>query len=275
MMPSDEGVPEGPGATEEPVGPSRPGGTREPPGPEAPTVAAGKDLPPEGEAPRRLRFTRRRLLILGGAAAAGVAATLAGVRAWSGSGEAPAGGPATGPSAGGLDSFPVLSVEPPPDVPPEDWVLRVDGLVERPLTIDRTMWSGLQRLDETADFNCVTGWTLDNVRWGGVAPSVLLDQAGVRPEAEYAAVHAFGHAGAEYVSSVPLDLVMAPDTVLADTLDGAPLPPKHGGPLRLVVPQQLGYKNVKWVVRIEITERLVPGYWEQRGYPENAPVRRG
>ena len=169
----------------------------------------------------------------------------------------------------------MLSVEPPPDVPAEDWVLKVDGLVERPLTIDRATWSGLQRLDVTTDFECVTGWTADNVRWGGVAPSVLLDQAGVRPEAEFAAFHAVGHAGAEYVSSIPLDLVTAPDTILADTLDGGPLPPKHGGPLRLVVPRQLGYKSVKWVVRIEITEKLVPGYWEQRGYPEDAPALGG
>ena len=42
-----------------------------------------------------------------------------------------------------------------------------------------------------------------------------------------------------------------------------------------MVPRQLGYKNVKWVVRIEVTEQLLPGYWEQRGYPENAPVRGG
>ena len=278
MMPSDEGVPEelmAPAGTEELAGPDGPASTdrtAEPVGPDEPMVPAEPDLP-EGEAPRRLRFTRRRLLILGGAAAAGVAATLAGVRAWSRSGEAPSGGPGTGPSTDALASFPVLSVEPPPDVPPEDWVLRVDGLVERPLTIDRAAWSGLKRRDETADFNCVTGWTLDNLRWGGVAPSLLLEQAGVKSEATYAAFHAAGHAGAEYLSSLSLDLVMAPDTLLADTLDGQALPPKHGGPLRLVVPQQLGYKNVKWVVRIELTAGTVPGYWEQRGYPDYAPVR--
>ena len=227
-------------------------------------------------APRQLRFTRRRLLVLGGAAAAGVAATIAGVRGWSSSGGPSGGSAAGGGSAGsGIADFPVLSVESPPDVQPADWVLKVDGQVERPLTIDRATWSGLQRLNETRDFNCVTGWTVDNVRWGGVAPSVLLGQAGVKSGAEYVAFHALGHDGTEYLSSLPMDLVMAPDTVLADTLDGAPLPARHGGPLRLVVPRQLGYKNVKWVVRIEVTEQLLPGYWEQRGYPENAPVRGG
>jgi sulfoxide reductase catalytic subunit YedY len=238
--------------------------TSEPIEPDGPVEPAG---PAE---PRRLRFTRRRLLIVGGAAAVGVAATVAGLR-----GGGPGASPESGSSGVPGGDFPVLSVEPPPEVPAEDWVLTVDGLVERPLTIDRAAWSALRRLTETADFHCVTGWTADDVRWGGVPPSVLLNQAGLRPEARYAAFHAFRHAGGGYLSSLPLEIVMAPDTILADTLDGATLPPRHGGPLRLVVPQQLGYKSVKWVVRIEITDVSVPGYWEQRGYPDDAPVRGG
>jgi len=60
--------------------------------------------------------------------------------------------------------------------------------------------------------------------------------------------------------------------LLADTLDGAPLPDDHGGALRLVVPAQMGYKSVKWVTRIELVDRLAKGYWEQRGYPVEAPI---
>ena len=60
--------------------------------------------------------------------------------------------------------------------------------------------------------------------------------------------------------------------MLADSLNGAPLPPKHGGPLRLVVPKQLGYKSVKWVERIELSDKIKTGYWESNGYPEDAPV---
>jgi DMSO/TMAO reductase YedYZ molybdopterin-dependent catalytic subunit len=189
-----------------------------------------------------MRSTRRRRLVVGGAVAA---------------------------------SFPTLNVEPPPDVPAEDWVLKVDGLVERPFTVGRAAWSELERREVTADFHCVTGWTAEDVRWGGVAPSVLLERAGLLPGAGYAAFHAVRHLGGGYLSSLPLDLVTAPDAILADVLDGGPLPAEHGGPLRLVVPRQLGYKSVKWVVRIEITAESVPGYWEQRGYPDDAPVRDG
>jgi len=227
--------------------------------PNAPATPPGG---PEVQGAHRLRLTRRRLLVVGGVAA--VAAALAGVRPWSGSGSAPPGG-----------EFPILSVEPPPDVPVDDWVLGIDGLVERPLTVDRATWQALGRREVTADFHCVTAWTVEDVRWGGVAPAVLLEMAGVMPEARYAAFHAHGHLGGGYLSSVPLSLVAAPDTLLADMLDGRPLPAAHGGPLRLVVPRQFGYKSVKWVTRIEITAESRPGYWEQRGYPDDAPVQAG
>jgi DMSO/TMAO reductase YedYZ molybdopterin-dependent catalytic subunit len=213
----------------------------------------------------RLRYTRRRVLILGGAFAAGVVGVVAGLRAL--------GGQAVDSVGGALSDqfgpFPVRSIEDVPDVPPEEWTITVDGLVDEPLKIDHATWSSLQRLDETVDFHCVEGWSVDDVRWGGVAPAVLLERAGVRPEGTWVVVH--GYTG-EYTSSVPIDLVRDSQTVLADTMEGAPLPAKHGGPIRLVVPDQLGYKSVKWVTRLEVTDASRPGYWESRGYPDDAPV---
>lgn len=228
-----------------------------------------KEARTEGGAPAHgaVRYTRRRLLILGGALVAGAAAVIAGLRAL--------GGPAEvadkvgGPVADQFGTFPVRSVEDVPDVPAQEWVVKVDGLVEKPLSVDRATWTGLQHSDVTADFNCVEGWGVDDVRWGGVAPSVLLDQAAVRPEAQYAVFYAHGGV---YLSSLPLDLVRDAQTLLVDTLAGQPLPAEHGGPLRLIVPKQLGYKSVKWVERIELSEQIKTGYWESNGYPEDAPV---
>jgi len=212
-----------------------------------------------------MRYTRRRVLVLGGAFAAGVVGVVAGLRGL--------GGRAVDSVGGALSDqfgpFPVRSIEDVPDVPAEEWTITVDGLVDEPLEIDHATWSSLQRLDETVDFHCVEGWSVDDVRWGGIAPAVLLERAGVRPEGTWVVVH--GYTG-EYTSSVPIDLVRDSQTVLADTMEGAPLPAKHGGPIRLVVPDQLGYKSVKWVTRLEVTDASRPGYWESRGYPDEAPV---
>ncbi len=253
---------------------------RTPGGEPGPGAAAGEpagaaeSAPQAGPAPEAgpaygsVRYTRRRVLILGGAFVAGVAAVIAGVKAFGGQAVDKVGGAITDQ----FGPFPVRSVESEPDVPPDQWVVKVDGLVDTPVTIDRTTWTSLQRMNETADFHCVEGWGVDNVRWSGVAPSVLLDQAGVRPEARYAVFHAHGGV---YKSSLPLDLVRDQKTMLADSLDDAPLPTKHGGPLRLVVPVQLGYKNVKWVERIELSDQIQTGYWEANGYPEDAPIPGG
>jgi hypothetical protein len=233
-----------------------------------PEPQAGPPAAEGGPAYGAVRYSRRRILVLGGAFAAGIAAVIAGLRAFGG----PAAEKVGGAVSDQFGAFPVRSVEDVPDVPAGEWVVKVDGLVDTPLTLDRTAWQGLQRTKETADFNCVEGWGVDDVRWGGVAPSVLFEQAGVKPEARYAVVHAYG---GEYLSSLPLDLMRDPQTMLADQLNDDPLPPKHGGPLRLVVPKQLGYKNVKWVARIELSAERVRGYWESYGYPEDAPIPGG
>ena len=167
-----------------------------------------------------VRYNRKWFLMLGGVAVAGVVGMFAGLKKLAGSEQG-------GPLSDMFGPFPVRTVEDVPDVPPADWVMTVDGLVDQPLKIDHDTWSSLQRLDETVDFHCVEGWTVDDVRWGGVAPARLLQKAGVKPEARFAVFHAYG---GTYLSSVPLDLVTAPQTLLADTLNGAPLPAKHGGP---------------------------------------------
>ncbi len=215
-----------------------------------------------------VRFTRKWFLLVIGAIGAGAAAVAGIVELLRRSGSSLRGA-VTQPHTL-LGKFPVLNVErSAPDTPAERWVVTVDGLVERPLTIDRAQWQTLPRAEETVDFHCVEGWSVDNVNWGGVAPATLLEQAGAKPEATHVVFHA---AGGVYTDSLPLDLARDSQTLLADRLGDEPLPADHGGPLRLVVPKQLGYKNVKWVVRLELTDKPGKGYWEQRGYPEDAPV---
>jgi DMSO/TMAO reductase YedYZ molybdopterin-dependent catalytic subunit len=223
-----------------------------------------EDLP-AGDTPHRVRLNRRWFLLLGAAAVAGLIGVLRSERGG-------ARRPGPGPSSR-LADFPVLNIESgPPAVTAPDWVLTVDGLVEQPMRLDRTAWQALPRTQETRDFHCVEGWSVDNLAWEGVRVSEVLRRAAPRPEGRFVTFHAYG---GSYRDSLTLAEALAPQTLLADALDGAPLPAAHGGPLRLVVPSQLGYKNVKWVVRLEVTAQRATGYWEvgrHGGYPAEAPV---
>lgn len=170
-------------------------------------------------------------------------------------------------SSSGL--FPIRTVDDEPKQTLEEWVLEVDGMVETPLRVDYAAWSALPRFEEDVDFPCVEGWTVKNVHWGGVHPMDLVAEAGPTSRATHAVFHAFD---GKYVDCLPLEQLREPHTILADMLDGKRLPAEHGGPVRLVVPSQLAYKSVKFVRRIELTDRLIEGYWERAGYPSDAPV---
>jgi DMSO/TMAO reductase YedYZ molybdopterin-dependent catalytic subunit len=249
------------------AGLARPPQSAAPPAGRSQDPAEGVAAMAAGPEPRRMRVTRRRFLIGFGALLAGFAGVFVAVEALFRGGGAPR--TAAGGAIPGVASFPALNIEQTPHVPAEQWVVTVDGLVDKPLRLDHAAWSALTRHAETADFHCVEGWTVDRLRWGGVAPRTLLDMAGIQPSATHVNFHALG---GSYADSLPLGLVDDTQTVLADTLDEQPLPDTHGGPLRLVVPKQLGYKNVKWVVRLEVTDHEVTGYWERNGYPMDAPV---
>jgi len=213
-----------------------------------------------------MRVDRRWFLAGLAGAAAGVVGVQQLVKAGGGAGSG-AGSPVT--SSGGVQGFPVRTVDDVPEQTIEDWVITVDGLVEKKLLIDYQAWSALPRFEEVVDFPCVEGWTVEDVHWGGVRPMDVIRAADPAPEATHAVFHAYD---GKYIDCLPLEQLAEERSILADRLDGSPLPPDHGGPVRLVVPSQLAYKSVKFVRRIELTDRMVEGYWEERGYPADAPV---
>ncbi len=149
------------------------------------------------------------------------------------------------------------------------WRLRIDGLVERPLTLSHAQLLALPQADQTADFHCVTGWSVDDVRWTGVRFADLL--AAARPLRAARALR-FTSAERPYVDTLTLDQAMAPDAMLAHRMDDAPLAREHGAPARVVMPRMYGYKGVKWVAQITVTDRVTDGYWQQRGYDRDAWV---
>jgi len=162
----------------------------------------------------------------------------------------------------------IYAVSPPhPRFDPDTWRLRIEGLVERPQSFTYAQLQALPQARQTSDFVCVTGWSVDDVRWAGVRFDDLL--AAARPLPSATALK-FISAEEPYEDGLTLEQLRQPDAMLALEMDGAPLERKHGAPARLVMPQMYGYKGVKWVSRIVVTDRVEDGYWQQRGYDRDA-----
>jgi DMSO/TMAO reductase YedYZ molybdopterin-dependent catalytic subunit len=144
-----------------------------------------------------------------------------------------------------------------------DYRLTIDGLVDKPATLSLADLRALPQTDLVRDFQCVTGWRVPDVPWRGVTVSALLDQVGVKEGATYLRLSSFD---GEYTESLSLDQARRPDVIVAHEMEGKTVTREHGGPVRLYVAPMYGYKSLKWLERIEVTNELDPGYWEELGY---------
>ena len=149
-----------------------------------------------------------------------------------------------------------------------DWRLRIDGLVDRPLELSMADLAGLPSRTQVTRHDCVEGWSAIG-QWTGTPLGYLLRRAGVRSNARFAAMHcADDFSGTPYYESIDLVDAFHPQTMLAWALNGARLPVGNGAPLRLRVERQLGYKQAKYVMRVELRDSLAGlgggkgGYWE-------------
>ena len=148
------------------------------------------------------------------------------------------------------------------------WRLRISGAVQHALHV---RWDELLRyptVTSISDFHCVEGWSVVDCAWTGVPFQEFVQAVQPTPQARFVTIH-----GADgYTTCLPLDALQQPDVLLAYQLDGEPLLPELGGPVRLVVPQKYAYKSVMWVTRLHFTAKATRGYWERMGYSQSADV---
>jgi DMSO/TMAO reductase YedYZ molybdopterin-dependent catalytic subunit len=160
-----------------------------------------------------------------------------------------------------------------------DWRLEVTGLVERPLSLSLAQLQALPQRTQITRHDCVEGWSAIG-QWTGPQLAGLLKMAGVKPTAKYIVFHCADDLyGYRYYESCDLDDAMHPQTIVAHSLNGQPLPVKNGAPLRMRIERQLGYKHAKYLTGIEAVPSLASfyggkgGYWEdQAGYQWYAGV---
>ncbi len=164
------------------------------------------------------------------------------------------------------DELRVLHVGEIPSFDPNTWMFEVAGLVEKPFTLKWNEFRELPEIESVSDFHCVTGWSkLDNT-WSGVQFTAIAEMAMLKDTAKYATILCDGG----YTTSLPLKDFLREDVLLAYKFNGEDLEPKHGGPLRLIVPHKYAYKSAKWIRKIMFTEEYELGYWEVRGYSNTA-----
>lgn len=132
------------------------------------------------------------------------------------------------------------------------WRLAVDGLVTHPLSLSLADLGKFPVRSQITEVACEEGWSYI-AEWTGTPLAAVLQAAGVLPQARYV-VYASVEDG--WWDSVDLDEALHPQTLLATGMNGARLPVPFGGPLRLRVPRQLGYKSVKYITRVTVTDSL-------------------
>lgn len=175
------------------------------------------------------------------------------------------------PIGGGAQGrFRVYTVTPIPSFNNANWSFRIDGLVNNPKQWNWEEFVKLKRTVQVSDFHCVTGWSVYNNTWEGIPLKEMLGMAGVKSAAKSAI---FYSGDGVYTSGITLEQLAKDDVMIAVMHDGKPIPSDLGGPVRLIMPKMYAYKSVKWLNRIELIEGEHIGYWEQRGYPNEAWVR--
>ena len=162
-------------------------------------------------------------------------------------------------------TFPVLTYGDTPEIDLSTWRMRVWGLVDNEIELDWPQFCALPWVELNADFHCVTQWSSLDQTWEGVWVADLLELAGIDHRAQHIMAHCFG----DYTTNVPLDLALT-EGLLAHKQNGAEIGKDHGWPLRLIIPSRYGWKSAKWVNGIELLAEDAPGFWEQRGYNNNA-----
>jgi len=149
-----------------------------------------------------------------------------------------------------------------------EWKLEVRGLVERPLALTLADVRALPQRTQITRHDCVEGWSAIG-EWQGVQLAALLDAAKVKEDANFIVFRcADTLGGREYYESIDMVDAYHPQTIIAHSLNGEPLPEKNGAPLRMRIERQLGYKQAKYVKAIEAVTSFDQigqgggGYWE-------------
>jgi DMSO/TMAO reductase YedYZ molybdopterin-dependent catalytic subunit len=169
------------------------------------------------------------------------------------------------------DLFYRVDINPvPPTVDVNSWRLVVKGLVSRPLTLTYEQLKARPSVQQIATLECVSNKIandfISTAIWNGIRFKDLLDEAGVKPNAKYIVFRCADG----YDVGIPLERGFQEGSILAHGMNGETLNAKHGYPVRAIIPGLYGMMNPKWITEIELIDRVYEGYWQKKGWANNA-----
>lgn len=170
------------------------------------------------------------------------------------------------------DKFFTVSITEPPVIDPGTWALTVDGLVDFPVVLNYSQVTALNNVTEKAELRCVTGPSA-TAYYTGIPLPDFMRLIGVKDIASEMIFYCADSDGEEsYSTSLTLQELNRGDVLLAWRMNNETLPVDQGFPLKLVVPGDWGYKWAKWIVHISVVDSDYKGYWEKRGWADNAMI---
>jgi DMSO/TMAO reductase YedYZ molybdopterin-dependent catalytic subunit len=159
-------------------------------------------------------------------------------------------------------NFPVLDLGVQPEVPLDQWELKIHGKVENPITLNWQQFMALPKFTDVSDFHCVTTWSQFDMEFSGVAFFTIAEL--VKPTVD--AAHVFFKSYDGYSTNNALDVCMDDDVMIAHSWSGKPIPKEHGGPARVIIPKRYAWKGAKFTRETTFLDRDILGFWEVRGY---------
>jgi DMSO/TMAO reductase YedYZ molybdopterin-dependent catalytic subunit len=171
-----------------------------------------------------------------------------------------------------INDFRENSIKGPQHVDIGSYKLKVSGLVETPraYTYDEVI-DNHQSYEKVVTLDCVEGWSV-KILWQGLLVKDLLAEAKPLPDARVVIFHAYDG----YTTSLPLEYIMNNDILIAYKMNDVVLPPERGFPFELVAESKWGYKWIRWITEIELSDDInYKGYWEQRGYSNSGDLDEG
>jgi DMSO/TMAO reductase YedYZ molybdopterin-dependent catalytic subunit len=168
-----------------------------------------------------------------------------------------------------INAFRENSIKGPQEIDVESYSLSITGLVTNSTsyTYDEVL-NRYQHYKKVVTLDCVEGWSV-TILWEGVLARDLLAEAGPLANAEVVIFHAYDG----YTTSLPIDYIMDNDILMAYKMNDVVLPPERGFPFQLVAESKWGYKWIKWITEIELSDDAsYRGYWESRGYSNSADL---